>query len=81
MKQNVQALVNFYLVAKSWGIGVLNMPLISMNIYTFFLNKKLGSGHSTKSFLTQHEIFFHFSTKSFLIGFLFFECINYQCGR
>ena len=37
-------------------------------LYTFFY-KKLGSGHSTKSFLIQHEIL---STKSFLIGFLFF---------
>ena len=35
-------------------------------IITRFFYKKFGSGHSTKSFL---------------IGFLFFECMNCQCGR
>ena len=32
-------------------------------------------------FLNLTRNFVHFSTKSFLIGFLFFECMNCQCGR
>ena len=36
--------------------------------------KKLGSGRSIKSFLIWHEILSILVLKSFLIGFLFFEC-------
>ena len=42
--------------------------------------KKLGSDRSNKS-LNLTRNFVHFSTKSFLIGFLLFECMNCQCGR
>ena len=52
-------------------------PLLSLlcwrqtNYKVFY--KKFGSGHSTKTFLISQKNFVHFSTKSFLIGFLFFE--------
>ena len=47
-------------------------------IHVFFY-KKLGSAPSTKRFLILHENFFHFSTKSFLIRFLFLEAKLPHC--
>ena len=46
------------------------------NIQVHVFLRKPGSGHGTKSFLGFLNLtwnFVHFSTKSFLIGFLFFN--------
>ena len=44
-----------------------------MDLNFTLLYKKLGSGHSTKSFLTSHEIL-SILVLNFLNWFLFFEC-------
>ena len=61
------------------GPGSEKICCFIRNLYMLFY-KKLSTKHSTKSFL-KHEMLVQFSTKSFLIGFLFFECMICQCGH